>query len=160
METKVVKPESLSTKLVASKTIFYKEGKTTLNSIHEYANREVEALMLEVERGGLEPQGPLEFIYFGASGDMEKEFTLQIALPVKEKKPVKAGYQFRETAPFKCLSYDYKGDVSQMFPAYEMLYQQLEEKQLQPLDEVREVYKQWEHLTSANNITEIQIGIR
>ena len=47
-----------------------------------------------------------------------------------------------------------------MAPAYEMLYQQLGEKALQPLDEVREVYKQWEHLTSANNITEIQIGIQ
>lgn len=160
METSVATQNGVSTKVVESKTIFYHEGTTTLNEIHDYANGGVEALMQEVERNGLEPQGPLEFIYFGATADMDKSFTLQIALPVKAKKEVGKGFRFRETAPFRCLSYDYHGDLNKVSPVYEMLYQHLAANQQEASNEIREVYKQWEHMSSANNITEIQIGLK
>lgn len=149
METKVVQP----------KIFLYSEGKTTLKQIHEYANEAVEALMKESAAAGLEAAGPLEFIYFGATADEEKEFTLQIALPVKEEKPVNGEFRIKRSNPFKCLSYVYKGDVSEIGCAYESLFQEIAAKQLQPDDEIREVYMQWEHLTSENNLTEIQVGI-
>lgn len=160
MEANVETPTQLSTKVVAPKIIFYKEGTTTLARIHEYADRVVPALMQEAENRKLLPAGPLEFIYFGCTGDMEQEFRLQIALPVEEQKAGAGEFSFRQTDSFYCLHHDYAGDVNQMFPVYEMLYRQLAQKQWQPSDEVREVYKQWEHLTSANNLTEIQIGLQ
>ena len=159
METNVASPQTLTTKVVEAKTFFYNEGTTTLNKIYDYVNPAVEALMQEIEKRGLEPVGSLEFVYLNATGDMDKEFTLQIALPVKEQKPVGKEFHFKQAAPFKCVSYDYKGDVSKMFPTYVMLFQQIAANDLKPTIEVREVYKQWEHLTSPNNITEIQIGI-
>lgn len=149
METKVINP----------KTLIYYEGKTSLKNIVNYSNSAIEELMKEVTSSGIEINGPMEFIYFGATDDLEKEFTLQIGLPVKEKKTVGKKFNFKETSPFKCVSYQYKGDVSKMFEVYSNLYQQINQKQLQPLDEIREVYLKWEHLTSENNITEIQIGI-
>lgn len=157
METTVSEP--LETKVVAPKLLLYSEGKTTLRQIHSYANEAVAALMEEAAKAGLEAAGALEFIYFGATADEEKEFTLQLALPVNEEKEVGEGFQFRKTAPFTCVSYVYKGDVSEIGCAYESLYGQIAAKQLQPTNEIREVYRQWEHLTSSNNLTEIQIGI-
>jgi predicted transcriptional regulator YdeE len=159
METNVVSPEALSTKEVAPKILFYSEGTTTLKKINEYVNPVVEALLEEVKQSGLEPVGPMEFIYLNVNGDPDNLFTLQIALPVKEQKLVSNGFLFRQTEAFKCVSHDYKGDVTQMHPVYDRLFQQMYASELKHNHEVREVYKQWEHPASPNNITEIQIGI-
>ncbi|AHM59049.1 transcription activator, effector binding protein [Flammeovirgaceae bacterium 311] len=159
MEANVANPQTLTTKVVAPKTIIYHEGNTTLRQIHDYVNPIVASLIQEVQRRGFTTAGPMEFIYLNPTGDLDKEFTLQIAQPVLERKSVGPGFHIRETEAFQCVSHDYKGDVSQMHPAYEMLYQQIALNQLIPGTEVREVYKVWEHLTSVNNITEIQIGL-
>ena len=142
METKVVNP----------KTYFYKEGTTTLNKIHEYADTVVPEVIQEMQKAGIEEAGPMEFLYYGATNDMDKEFTLRIAVPVKEEKPCSDGFHFKKTNDFKCVSSEYKGDVSKMFPVYEQMYQHLATKQLQPNDEIREVYIQWENPASDKNI--------
>lgn len=115
--------------------------------------------MEEAKNAGIEPEGPMEFIYFGASDDVDKEFTLQVGLPVTDKKPCSKNFNFKNTSPFKCVSYQYKGDVSKMFDVYSVLFAKIYQKQYKPIDEVREVYINWEHLTSESNLTEIQIGI-
>lgn len=125
----------------------------------EYANPLVYDFYEEMKNKGIEATGPLEFVYLGATNDPEQEFTLQIAIPVKEEKEVSNGYSFKKADAFKCISYDYKGDVNQMMPVYENLFQKVFAAQLEPSNEVREVYKHWEHPTSENNITEIQIGV-
>lgn len=149
----------METKVVSPKTLFYNEGTTSLNKIIEYSDTAVKALLNEVDASGIEATGPMEFIYYGVTNDPEKQFILQIGLPVKEKKPSSENFKFKTTSPFKCVSYKHKGDVSRIPEVYENLFQQLDKEQLQPKDEIREVYVKWEHLTSANNITEIQIGI-
>lgn len=149
----------METKVVNAKTFLYFEGKTTLGKIMDYANPVVYRFYDEIKKAGVEPTGPLEFIYYGATDDPEKEFTLQVAMPVKDEKPVSNGFRFKKAEDFKCISYDYKGNVSNMYPVYENLYQQLFAADLKPNDEVREVYRHWENPESDNNITEIQIGV-
>lgn len=149
METKTIKP----------KTYFFSEGTTTLNNIHSYADKAVPALLEQIKKSGLEESGPMEFIYFGASNDMNKEFTLRIAVPVKKTKAATDGFQYITTGAFKCVSSEYKGDVSKMYPEYQKMYEQIYANQYQPTDEIREVYRQWENPASEKNITEIQIGI-
>lgn len=150
---------TLETTVVAPKLFLYHEGTTTLRQIHAYADAVVAALMKEAAEAGLEEAGALEFFYFDATADEEKEFTLQVALPVKEEKMVGNRFKFKKTGPFSCVSFLFKGDVSEIGSAYESLYGQISAKQLQPTNEIREVYRQWEHPTSENNLTEIQIGI-
>lgn len=149
----------METKVVSPKTFFYHEGRTTLKNIMNYANPLVYDFYEELKNKGIEATGPLEFIYLGATDDPEHEFTLQIGIPVKEEKPVSNGYRFKKADAFKCISYDYKGDVNKMAPVYQELYQKLGAEKIQPKNEIREVYKHWEHPTSENNVTEIQIGI-
>lgn len=149
----------METKVISPKLLLFKEGKTTLKNIFAYSDSAVKALMKEVTKAGIEPVGPLEFVYYGITDDLDKEFILQIGIPVKEKKAVGESVYYKETLPFKCISYLYKGDVTKISNSYSYLYKEIKIKQLQPKDEVREVYLKWEHLSSANNITEIQIGI-
>lgn len=149
----------METKVVDAKTFLYHEGKTTLNRIMDYANPVVYNVYEEVKKAGLEATGPLEFIYLGAGPDPDKEFTLRVAMPVKEEKQVSEGYGFLKTDTFKCVSYLYKGDVNKMAPVYEGLYLELNNTPLKPANEIREVYCHWEHPESENNLTEIQIGV-
>jgi predicted transcriptional regulator YdeE len=156
METKI----ALETKVVSPKTYLYHEGRTTLKQLMAYANPVVYDFYEQLKNSDLEPEGPLEFIYLGASDDMEKEFTLLVAMPVKEEKPVGNGYQFKKTDSFKCVSHVYKGDINEIGHAYNSIYQQLAEKKVEPVDEIREVYQHWVNPGSEENITEIQVGIQ
>jgi effector-binding domain-containing protein len=149
----------METKVISPRTCFVKEGKTTLKQIHEYASKVVSEINGEVKASGIETIGPMEFIYYGASDNMEKEFTLQIALPVRDERKCREGFSFIKTSEFKCISHYYKGDVTKLFPVYEKLYQEIFENQIEPNGEMREIYVNWEYLSSEKNITEIQIGI-
>lgn len=149
----------METKIVNPKTFFYSEGKTTLNKIHEHADREVPKLLKEMEMKGIKEDGPMEFIYFGVTNELDKEFTLRISVPVKEEKTVSDGYLFSKEGAFKCLSTEYKGDINKILPVYERIFEQIYKNKYQPKDEIREIYHQFENPSSEKNITEIQIGI-
>ncbi len=149
----------METKVVSAKTFLYNEGTTTLRKITDYSKTYVDALLKEMEKAGLKAEGPMEFIYFGACSDPDKEFTLQIAVPVEEEKPVGEGYKFKKAEPFKCMAYEHKGDIADLHDAYEKTFEAVFAQQLQPNNEVREVYKVYENLTSPDNLTEIQIGV-
>lgn len=149
----------METKIVTPKNFFYSEGKTTLNKIHEYADMEVPRILEQMKALDLKEAGPMEFIYLGATSDPNTEFTLRIAVPVLNEHQATNGFHFAKTAEFKCVSTEYKGDVSNMFPVYEKIYEEIYKNQFQPNTEIREVYHLWENPTSEKNITEIQIGI-
>ena len=151
--------KTMETKIVNPKTFFYSEGKTTLNKIHEYADREMPKLLKEMEINGLKEDGPMEFIYLGVTDELDKEFILRISVPVKEEKAAPKGFHFSQQGEFKCVSTEYKGDVGKMFPVYEMMYNKIYKDNYHPKSEIREVYHLWENPTSERNITEIQIGI-
>lgn len=150
---------TMEPKIVEPKKVYYSEGKTTLHKIHEYADQEVPKILQQMKMLGLEEEGPMEFIYLGATDDQNKEFTLRIAVPIKNELQSANGFHFAQTREFKCVSTEHKGDISNLFPVYERIYQDIYRNQYQPNDEIREVYHLWEHPMSEKNITEIQIGI-
>ncbi len=146
---------------VQPKLYFYLEGKTTLNQLLEYADKRVDNMYEELTRSGLEKTGPIEFIYRGASNDRDKEFTLQIAMPVKEQKnEVKAPFRFRRSSNFKCLSHMHKGTFTELAKVYDPLFEYVWDHSLKPSEEIREVYHAFEAPDSPNNVTEIQIGLQ
>jgi effector-binding domain-containing protein len=146
---------------IQPKLYFYLEGKTTLNQLPEYGDIHVDKVYEEVARTGLEKTGPIEFIYYGATEDKNKEFTLQIAIPVKEpKKDIKADFHFRTASDFKCLAHTYKGSFMEFEKVYENLFEYVWDNSLKPTDEVREVYHSFVSPDSPDNVTEIQIGLQ
>lgn len=147
-------------KIENAKKYFFIEGKTTLNDIQSYANAQIPGLMQSIGKEQSQVVGPMEFIYFGATNDMNNIFTLQIAMPVAEKKTVAAPYEIRETSPFVCESFIYEGSLVDIGPAYDNAFAQIGAKQLIPTGEIREIYHHYKDYTSAENRTEIQIGVQ
>ncbi len=142
-----------------AKQFFYQEGKTTLNGLVNYADAQIPGVLEQVAKAGLAVTGPMEFIYFGATGDVNNEFTLQIALPVAEQKSISVPYQIKQVPEFKCLSVVHKGDIAEIGGVYDKLFAEIQAQKIVPNGEIREVYHLYKDHDSAENVTEIQIGI-
>ena len=108
----------------------------------------------------MQATGVMQFLYDGCDGDPEKVFTLDIAIPVDEKKDVAAPYVVREVPEFRCAAIEYRGGMSRIGEGYMELAKQMREAGLEPNDLAREVYTYFMDAESPENITELQMGIR
>lgn len=144
---------------VKPKLYFYLEGKTTFNEIGDFGAQNINKVFEEAQKAGLEKTGPLEFIYFDATDDKDKEFVLHIALPVKEQKQIPQGFHYRQAKPFKCLKERHKGPISELGEVYDSIFEYVWNHSLKKANEIREVYHSFEHPHSTNNLTEIQVGL-
>lgn len=150
----------MNTKNVAPKKYFFYSEKTTLRELNDVANKEVKPIMEAVEELGLQPVGPMEFIYFDCTEEMDKEFTLEIAIPVADQKPYSGGkYAFKEAEEFKCISQTHHGDLAKLPEVYDTMFKKISADNVKVTNEIREVYKHYEVNSSANNVTEIQVGL-
>jgi len=157
METQTLQT---STKVVPAKKYFCYATRTTLNKINEVANAEIGPFMEAMNRLGLQPAGPMEFLYWDCTSDMDKIFDLEIAMPVNTVVELaNKKYRFRSAEAFKCLSLVYHGDISKIDNAYEMLFGHIGQNHLKTTNHIREVYEHYIDLHAAENITEIQIGL-
>ena len=150
----------METKNIAPKKVLVATTKTT----HSTMSKDIEGIMTDImgniEKGTIKPAGPMEFIYFGATEDMNKEYKLEIAVPVAEETQASgSNYEVKETSPLKCVTTVHKGSMENVMATYDQLFADLMKDGLQPTDEVREVYHKWIDLSSDENITEIQVGI-
>ena len=148
-------------KIVPSKNYFTVVTTTTLNKIQEVAARETDKLIAGINELKLEPVGPMEFIYFDCTEDREKEFTLEIALPVKETNAqLPKEFSFKKHPDFQCVSYVHKGELTNLYDVYDKLFTDMWNNSLRPTNQVREVYVNYRDVFSADNVTEIQIGLQ
>ena len=150
----------METKTIQPKKVMYGSMKTTMNKIKDESEPVINALMADVEKHGVTPVGPLEFIYFGATGDMDKEFTLEIALPVAPDSSAQgSSFGIKDTNTLKCISHEHNGSMEDIYQVYEDLFKHIDGDTMKSTDEVREVYTKWVDFSSDENIVEIQIGV-
>ena len=152
----------METKLIEPKKVVAGSFQTTLNKMNEEVNPFIEKLMTALEQAGLKPSGPMEFIYKGATSDMDKSFLLEIAQPVTGDSKIGSISEFKlkETSAFTCVEHRYKGKMGGIMKTYEQLFASISKESIAPTDEVREVYQNWVSLSSDQNIVDIQIGIQ
>ena len=147
-------------KSIQPKKVVVKSTKTTLSQIAKATEPLLDSLFSQVQKNGITPVGPLEFIYFGATGDVNKQFDLEIALPVlADEKLASSDLQTKDTNAITCMSHVHKGSLETIMNTYDELFKELEWNKIIPTNEVREVYLNWVDFSSDENITEIQIGI-
>jgi effector-binding domain-containing protein len=105
--------------------------------------------------------GPIHWHYFGFTGDIDKPFTLEIALPVAT---VVANYDgklhFKRTEPFKCVSTIHEGGWLEIPSSYDKLLKFATENHLQLNLINRELYINADFQNPEANVTEIQMGVR
>ena len=104
--------------------------------------------------------GPIHWHYFGCTGEENKPFTLEVALPVSNFPQNYDGkFHFKRTAPFKCVSIVHEGSWYEMPKTYGKLMQFVGEHKLTPNAINREVYVNADFTDPEANVTEVQMGV-
>ncbi|MBO9699506.1 MAG: GyrI-like domain-containing protein [Sporocytophaga sp.] len=150
----------METKLIPSKNYLCYTTQTTLNKLQEFADKAVDGVYEAVAKGGLKASGPMEFIYLNCSNDRDKEFTLEIALPIENSTNFNSeNHRIKKFEDFKCLSHTHNGDLLNLPGIYQRLFEEVFKNGIKPTNQIREIYKSFSGMESNDNITEIQIGI-
>ena len=150
----------METKIIEAKKVLFVSLKTSLSTIGEQSSPLAYGIMKEIESHGITPVGPMEYIYIGASGDLDNIFDLDIAIPVSDSEAnQKSQYETRNLEDYKCMSYTHKGSLDGLAQVYNDLFEKINKSGAKPTNEVREVYQVWEGPTSEKNVVEIQIGL-
>ncbi len=150
----------MKTKQIQTKQAVTGQLKTTLKTMNKEVEPVIERLMQEVEKAHFTQAGPLEFIYTGATEDMENEFDLEIAVPVTPSNGnLPTEFKLKEIPELKCVSTTFKGSMDEIGDTYETIYNELQKEGVQPTNIIREVYENWVSYSSKENVVEIQVGI-
>lgn len=149
---------TLAVKDVAPFTALSFSTKTTLRDLNQH-NYVPETLYNEANRLGLNPTGPIQYIYTDATGDPSRVFQLDIALPVDQAKGEPDGFSFTTFRDFHCVSYTHTGSWSEFPELYDNLFAKFRQDAYQGGNFVREVYRVVDVENPANCVTDIQIGL-
>lgn len=122
-------------------------------------------LRAEAARLNAEITGPTQWIYTDVTGDVTREFQLDIvvpvSLPVGKPDAAFAGVRFdyKRFRPFRCVSYVYTGPWSELMGVYDVLFAQFHRDGYQNDGRVREIYSVVDLVNPDRCVTEIQLGL-
>lgn len=118
-------------------------------------------LYKEAVTNNLTVTGPVHWHYIDFYGDIERPFTLEIALPVSEVMQDYDGkFHFKRTEDFSCVSLIHEGNWLEIPKSYQRIMEFANSKQLQLLGINREVYVNVDFVHTEANSTEIQMGVQ
>lgn len=142
--------------------VLYYRTKTTLKGLEAFVGKMPQALYNEATRLQLLVAGPQYWCYFGANGDPDNEFTLEIAIPVVGKPLKETTFQLKQLSAFKSLSVLHEGSYEEMGKVYGEIMPQVLADGFSFTDdkEVREMYLNVDFEHPENCRTEILIGIK
>lgn len=146
-------------KTVLPMTVIKYSMETSLRTFHQ----DIEGIPLEIEEKvrelELETTGPHTWVYFGADGNIDKPFVLDITIPVKEAKGDSGKFRFEQLPDFECIVTEHKGAWSDLGRTYEQFVPEVLKSGNQMSGFSREVYHLVDLENQENCVTEIQIGI-
>jgi effector-binding domain-containing protein len=104
--------------------------------------------------------GPVHWHYFDFSGDDNKLFTLEIALPISNFPQEYDGkFHLKRSEPFKCVSAVHEGSWYELPKTYEKLVQFIGDHKLISNAVNRELYVNADFNNPEANVTEVQMGV-
>ena len=134
--------------------------KTRLSELGRYIGIVARELYRDATLNDLEISGPVYWNYIGFTGDVSKEFTLEIGLPIAEIPSQYEGkFRVKREDTFYCVSLFHEGSWFDLPASYENLMNFIEDRQLKSIGLNREIYINMDFNNPSANITEVQIGI-
>lgn len=146
-------------KEIAPFTVIFHSMRTTLATIVEDAGHLPEKIAEDASKAGLQITGPNMWIYDGADGHLEKEFTLNVAYPIASAAGYAGDFACKELPTYKCLSGIHTGSFDNVAETYKEMSEEAVRQGYAPNDWSREVYLNWVGHNAPENKTEIQLGI-
>lgn len=117
-------------------------------------------LFREAVQQNIPVTGPVHWHYYGFTGDVNKPFQLEVAIPVGEIPDEYDGrFHFKRTESFKCVTVRHEGNWLDLPASYGKAMEFMRQNKLTPTAVNREVYINADFRYPESNITEIQIGI-
>jgi effector-binding domain-containing protein len=135
------------------------EKRTTITQLSQYVRVVARNLYAQAHESGLEVTGPVYWMYYGMDGNPQTEFTLKIALPVHQCKPVPAEFACERLDAFTCVSALHEDVWEHMPQTYEKVIGWITGNGYQMNGICREIYIHMDFDTPQNSLTEVQIGI-
>ncbi|KAB7732687.1 GyrI-like domain-containing protein [Rudanella paleaurantiibacter] len=132
--------------------------RATLPTITQY-DPVPEQLFEEAARLGLQPAGPIQFIYTGVTGDETVPFDLEIALPVSGEPTGSSAFVLKTFDAFRHVNYTFVGPWAELMPMYDVLFATLYREGYKPDNRLREVYTIPDFEIPENCVTNIQVGL-
>ncbi len=149
MQVKEVKPINF---------VYYRT-EATLSNLVDFLPKAKEVYR-EAVTHNLHITGPLHWHYYGFSGDTNKSFFLEIALPVSDVLPGYDGqFHFKRTQPFKCVSLIHEGGWDELPSMYNKIMQFISKHKLESSANNREIYINADFYNPDANVTEVQVGL-
>lgn len=139
-------------------TVLFSSHRTTLNTLSQYVGTVLKDLLAEAADQKALISGPVYWIYRGADGNPETEFTLEIALPVQGLSSSDK-FGIKQLPAFKSLVQEHVGPWDQLPAVYGQLLNYIDERKIAMNDECREIYVNIDFQDPANNITTVQMGV-
>jgi len=135
---------------------------TSLAKIYQDVGTTPESFAGELIQSGLRPSGPMMFLYEGLTEDIDKEFKMQITLPVsaEDAERYSGANKVKRLEPFQFVEIVLHGDIKRLSDkAYAPIMEQIAKEGLVPTGFSREVYQNFVDPSSADNETRVQIGV-
>jgi effector-binding domain-containing protein len=153
-----VQLSEVAIRTLAPRTILYREVETSLSEMGQTVGPILEQLEALAKEKKVVFDGAAVFVYFGATGEPDKKFKLQVSFAVAEDTEPQGEFKVRKLEPFKCATVLYGGPMTSIPKAYEKVYGGLGNNT--PTGESREYYFNWEGVESDNNVELIAVGIK
>jgi len=139
--------------------VLYSTFKTSILTIHDKIGTVARDLYAEAARQHLLVTGPVIWMYYGADGNPETVFNLEIALPVSGIAETSDRFLFKELPPFKCLFVTHPGAWSELKDVYAKMIDKIQHDGLVMNDVCREIYLNIDFSRDESNLTIVQIGL-
>ncbi|MES2731978.1 MAG: GyrI-like domain-containing protein [Bacteroidota bacterium] len=147
------------TKEINPMTVLFFTTKTSLAGLNKHVRVVARQLYAEAVQADLEVAGPIYWIYYGADGKPDTEFTLEIALPITEVNGYAGQLQTKQLPAFRCVSALHTQPWDKLSDTYGQLIGELFAHGHAMSGICREIYIHMDFHTPENNVTEVQIGL-
>lgn len=133
---------------------------TTIPQMMEKAGPLVPQLLQDLLDNQLQLCGPVYWNYFGFSGDESQAFQLEVAIPVAmPKQKYQGNFELSQRSPFRCVEAIHEGRWDKIPETYGKIMAFIQQNQLLPTFENREMYVNADFDFLEANTTVIRMGI-
>ena len=139
-------------------TVLYSSHRTTIQQLSGLAVIVAKELMNEAIKNDAFVSGPVYWVYHGMDGKPDTVFTLEICVPVQGYFQ-SSRFSIKQLPAFKALAHTYQGPWDKLGDVYGQMFQQIDARKIPINEECREVYINIDLQHTANNITEVQLGV-
>lgn len=138
----------------------YVSARTTVRDVQSAIAAAMAELSTAAGAGRLTFAGPATFVYRGATGELDKPFTLEVGFPVAAGTPPTGRVQVRPLPALRAVAATFTGPVSAIDKAYDKVVPEVQRRKLRPAGEAREVYLKWDGPEAGDNQVLVAVGVQ